>query len=188
MKSLVSLLFGLALTTVAVAQERPIPATVAPLANGTVNYSPNAQRQADGQYRAEVRRGNSVAGSEEIAWSSAPHATIPDALREACRMIETVYAPGSPCPAAAAAGAKKTPALAIEGKPLAKAAGASLGKAKAKAGGATPVSGYEVRGCAFYALVNGRVVQRCPSEGAPGTKPFWYNEDAFEGGYGGWGR
>jgi hypothetical protein len=52
----------------------------------------------------------------------------------------------------------------------------------------SPVSGYQVRGCAFYTLVNGRVVQRCPSEGAPGTKPFWYNEDAFEGGYGGWGR
>src|SRR4029077_15867132 len=138
MKWLVSLLFGLALTTVAVAQERPTPAMAAPAANARVNSPPNAQRQADGQYRAEVRRGNSVAGSEEIAWSSAPHATMPDALREACRMIETVYAPGSSCPAAPAAGGKKTPALATEGKPLAKAAGARLGKGQAHGGGAPP--------------------------------------------------
>ena len=183
MKRLVSLLLGLVLTAPAFAQERPAPAA-ATFATGMVHYSASAQRLPDGQFRAEVRRGN--AGSEEIAWSSAPHATQPEALKEACKMIESVYAPGTPCPGAANASGKKTPALGSESKPLAKTSAGS--GAKAKAGGASPVSGYEVRGCAFYALVDGRVVQRCPSEGAPGTKPFWYNEDAFEGGYGGWGR
>jgi len=183
MKRLVSLLLGLVLTAPAFAQERPAPAA-ATLATGMVHYAASAQRLPDGQFRAEVRRGN--AGSEEVAWSSAPHATLPEALKEACKMIEAVYAPGTPCPAAANASSKKTPALGIETKPLAKTAAGSA--AKTKVGAASPVSGYEVRGCAFYALVDGRVMQRCPSEGAPGTKPFWYNEDAFEGGYGGWGR
>ena len=50
---------------------------------------------------------------------------------------------------------------------------------------ASQASGYEVAGCAFYALVEGKTVQRCPSSGSPGNKPFWYNDDAFEGGYGG---
>jgi hypothetical protein len=183
MKRLVSLLLGLVLTTPAFAQERPTPAAATP-ATASVHYAASAQRLPDGQFRAEVRRGNG--GSEEIAWSSAPHATQPEALKEACKMIEAVYAPGTPCPAVANAAAKKTPALGTESKPLAKTAAG--GAAKAKVGVVSPVSGYEVRGCAFYALVEGRVVQRCPSEGAPGTKPFWYNEDAFEGGYGGWGR
>ena len=183
MNMLVALLLGLALTAPAFAQERPAPAA-ATLATGTVHYSASAQRLPDGQFRAEVRRGK--AGSEEIAWSSAPHATLPEAVKEACKMIEAVYAPGTPCPTAANASSKKTPVLGTESKPPAKTVAGSAGKAKL--GAAMPVSGYEVRGCAFYALVDGRVVQRCPSDGAPGTKPFWYNEDAFEGGYGGWGR
>ena len=50
---------------------------------------------------------------------------------------------------------------------------------------ASQASGYEVGGCAFYALVEGKSIQRCPSAGSPGNKPFWNNDDAFEGGYGG---
>ena len=182
MTRLLSWLVSLALMAPAFAQERPAPA--AAVGAGMVRYSAAAQRLPDGQYRAEVRRANGAGGSDEIAWSSAPHATMPQALREACKMIETAYAPGTTCPTAANASARKTPVLASEGKPVTKAAVS----AKAKVGEATPASGYQVRGCAFYALVDGRVLQRCPREGSPGTKPFWHNEDAFEGGYGGWGR
>jgi len=155
----------------------------APIANQGVRYAPHAQRLGDGQFRAEVRRRASAGTADEVAWSSAPHATPAEALREACKMIETVYAPGTPCPPP---DSKKIAQPAPAAKSVPKAASGDA--AKAKVGAVSPVSGYEVRGCAFYGLVNGRVVQRCPSEGSPGTKPFWHNEDAFEGGYGGWGR
>lgn len=179
MKRLIVLLLGTMLCAPALAQgSSPLPAA----ANGGVRYVPRAERLGDGHYRAEVRRSAGALDADEVAWSSAPHATTADALRAACKMIETVYAPGMPCPATA----KKAAAPAGDGKPVTKAVANIAAKAKGEA--TSPVSGYQVRGCAFYALVNGRVEQRCPSEGAPGTKPFWYNEDAFEGGYGGWGR
>ncbi|HEU0060183.1 MAG TPA: hypothetical protein VFR19_09930 [Hyphomicrobiaceae bacterium] len=182
MKRLMALLLGIMLSAPALAQS-PAPPPVAAAANAGVRYAPGAHRLGEGQYRAEVRRRGAAGDAEEIAWSSGPHATMADALREACKMIATVYAPGMPCPVAAP---KKAATPSSESKPAAKAVAVS--GAKANGGPVSPVSGYQVRGCAFYALVNGRVVQRCPSEGAPGTKPFWYNEDAFEGGYGGWGR
>jgi len=181
MKRLMALLLGTMLSAPALAQGPSAPPAAA--ANGGVRYAPVTQRLGEGQYRAEVRRSGAAADADEVAWSSAPHATMADAMREACKMIETVYTPGMPCPVA---GPKKTAAPAGESKPAPKAVAGN--GAKAKTGPVSPVSGYQVRGCAFYALVNGRVVQRCPSEGSPGTKPFWYNEDAFEGGYGGWGR
>jgi hypothetical protein len=181
MKRLIVLLLGTMLCVPALAQGSSPPPAAA--ANAAVRYAPRAERLGDGHYRAEVRRSAGALDADEVAWSSAPHATTADALRAACKMIETVYTPGLPCPATAP---KKAAAPASEGKPVAKVV-ANIG-AKAKSGAVSPVSGYQVRGCAFYALVNGRVVQRCPSDGAPGTKPFWYNEDAFEGGYGGWGR
>src|SRR5262245_34334023 len=182
MKPLMALLLVTMLSCPALAQA-PLAASPAAAANGGARYAPGAHRLGDGQYRAEVRR-NGVAGDvEEVAWSSAPHASMADDLREACKMIETVYAPALPWPRPAA---EKVDAPPSESKRAPKAVVAS--GAKAKSGQASPVRGYEVRGCAFYAIVNARVVQRCPSEGAPGTKPFWYNEDAFEGGYGGWGR
>ena len=181
MKRLMALLLGTMLSAPALAQA---PSAAPPAAaNGGVRYAPAAHRLGEGQYRAEVRRSGAAVGADEVAWSSAPHATMADAVRAACKMIETVYAPGMPC---AVAGPKKTATPASESKPPLKAV-ANNG-AKAKSEPVSPVSGYQVRGCAFYALVNGRVVQRCPSEGGPGTKPFWWNEDAFEGGYGGWGR
>jgi hypothetical protein len=183
MKRLMALLLGTMLSAPALAQGPSAPPPPAAAANGGVRYAPVTQRLGEGQYRAEVRRSGAAADADEVAWSSAPHATMADALREACKMIETVYTPGMPCPVA---GPKKTAAPARESKPAPKAVAGN--GAKAKTGPVSPVSGYQVRGCAFYALVNGRVVQRCPSEGSPGTKPFWYNEDAFEGGYGGWGR
>ena len=119
------------------------------------------------------------------AWaqSEAPPQTRAEALREACKMIETVYAPGMRCPPVPEGKKTAQPAAAAKSAPK-----AARNPSKTRLGAVSPVSGYEVRGCAFYALVNGRVVQRCPSEGSPGTKPFWHNEDAFEGGYGGWGR
>jgi len=182
MKSPMALLLGMSLMAPAFAQA-PLGAPAPAMAS--VRYAPTAQRLGDGQFRAEVRRAGAAADQDEIAWSSAPHATLTEALREACKMIETVYAPGTRCPLPASP-AKKT----VQPAPAAKSApkAASGNATTAKLGAVSPVSGYEVRGCAFYSLVNGRVVQRCPSEGAPGTKPFWHNEDAFEGGYGGWGR
>ena len=187
MKSPMLLLLSLMLIAPASAQQLPAsPPPSASAKNGTLQYLPAAQRLPAGNYRAEVRRGDAAAGTDEVAWSSAPHATMPDALREACKMIETVYAPGMRCPPAPVTIAKKTLASATVAKPMVKAAAPNNAKRTVVA--ASPVSGYEVRGCAFYALVNNKVVQRCPSEGAPGTKPFWYNEDLFEGGYAGWGR
>jgi len=182
MKSPVALLLGMTLITPAFAQAPPLAPSAA---NTSVRYAPNAQRQGDGQYRAEVRRGGSAGGADEIAWSSAPHATLGDALSEACKMIETVYAPGARCPLPGGE-AKKTAQPAPEAKTQPKSTARAV--AKAKLGAVSAVSGYEVRGCAFYSLVDGRVRQRCPNEGAPGSKPFWHNDDAFEGGYGGGGR
>jgi len=189
MKSPLCLLLSLALLLTALATARaqdPAAATVA------ARYTPGAQRLDSGQYGAEVRR--AVLDSDEVAWSSAPYATMAEALREACRMIETVYQPGSPCPAAPVAGANqmaahtpergKPPPVATAPKPAANADA----KSKIKAPQRSAMSGYQVPGCPFYALVNGKVVQRCPLDGSPGTRPFWSNEDAFEGGYGGWGR
>jgi hypothetical protein len=180
MKCPTALMLGMLLIAPAFAQA---PTADPARAVASVRYAPHAQRLGDGQFRAEVRRSAAAGNADEVAWSSAPHATLAEALREACKMIEAVYAPGTRCPvperkkiAQPAAGAKSAP-KAVRGN-----------AAKTKVGAVSPVSGYEVRGCAFYALVNGRVVQRCPSEGSPGTKPFWHNEDAFEGGYGGWGR
>jgi hypothetical protein len=180
MKCPTALMLGMLLVAPAFAQApTPDPSP----ANLSLRYAPHAQRLGEGQFRAEVRRSAPGGNADEVAWSSAPHATLAAALREACKMIETVYAPGTRCPVP---DSKKLaqPAPAAKSAPKAVSADA----AKAKVGAPSPVSGYEVRGCAFYALVNGRVVQRCPSEGSPGTKPFWHNEDAFEGGYGGWGR
>ncbi len=187
MKSPFVLLIGMALVGPALAQQPPSPPAppLAAAAGGAVRYVPNAQRLADGQYRAEVRRNNGAPGADEIAWSSAPHANAPEAIKEACKMIETVYAPGARCQAGAVA-SKKAMLPPRQAKPGPKPATTTA--AVKKVGIVSQVSGYEVRGCAFYALVDGKVVQRCPSEGSPGTKPFWHNEDAFEGGYGGWGR
>jgi hypothetical protein len=185
MKCPTALILGMLLVAPAFAQA---PTTDPSSANRSVRYAADAQRLGDGQFRAEVRRRASAGNADEVAWSSAPHATRAEALREACKMIETVYAPGTRCPPP---DSKKIaqPAPAAKSAPAKSAPKAVSGNvAKAKLGSVSPVSGYEVRGCAFYALVNGRVVQRCPSEGSPGTKPFWHNEDAFEGGYGGWGR
>jgi hypothetical protein len=186
MKNAFVLLIGIALVGPALAEQPPSPPapSSAEAGNGSVRYAPNAERLADGQYRAEVRRNNGAPGADEIAWSSAPHASAPEAIKEACKMIEMVYVPGTRCPTAAVA-SKKAIQRPAQAKAATKPATATAVK---KVGVISQVSGYEVRGCAFYALVAGKVVQRCPSEGAPGTKPFWYNEDAFEGGYGGSGR
>jgi hypothetical protein len=178
MKSLMALLLGMTLIAPAFAQA---PAAAPSPASTGLRYAPKAQRLGDGQFRAEVRRGD----ADEVAWSSAPHATLGAALGEACKMIETVYAPGTRCPLPGSEPRKGAPP-ASEAKTQPKLTRANAGKAKR--GVVSAVSGYEVRGCAFYSLVDGKVVQRCPSEGSPGTKPFWYNEDAFEGGYAGWGR
>jgi hypothetical protein len=187
MKSPMFLLLSVILIAPASAQQLPASSPASAAAKiGTLQYAPAAHRLPAGNYRAEVRRGDAAAGADEVAWSSAPHATLSDALREACKMIETVYAPGMRCPPAPVTSAKKTLANATVRKPMVKTAAANSAKRTDVA--TSPVSGYEVRGCAFYALVNNKVVQRCPAEGGPGTKPFWHNEDLFEGGYAGWGR
>src|SRR6185295_8749626 len=112
MKRLMALLLGTMLSAPALAQA-PSAAPPAPpaAANGGARYAPAAQRLGEGQYRAEVRRSGAAVGADEVAWSSAPHATMADAVREACKMIETVYTPGMPCPVA---GSKKTAAPASE--------------------------------------------------------------------------
>jgi hypothetical protein len=234
MKIAMSVLFALLLTIPALAQQ-PTPSTQA-VATTKARYTPATERLPDGLYRAEVRR--AVAGGDEVAWSSAPHATMADALREACKMMETVYQPEAPCRSGPADAGKTAAAPAVRVKPVAAKPGpnavgkdakqgpvteakpvaakpgpnavgkgakqgpiteakpvaakpgpnAAVKDAKAKRGPVTALSGYEVPGCAFYALEYGKVVQRCPSEGSPGTRPFWHNEDAFEGGYGGGGR
>jgi hypothetical protein len=182
MKSLMALLLGMTLIAPAFAQAPPAAPSAA---NTSLHYAPKAQRLGDGQFRAEVWRGGAVGNADEVAWSSAPHATLGVALGEACKMIETVYAPGTRCPLPGSVGKKGAqPAPEANAHPKSTRGNA----AKAKLGAVSAASGYEVRGCAFYSLVDGKVVQRCPSEGSPGTKPFWHNEDAFEGGYGGWGR
>ena len=97
------MLLLLSLTLIAPASAQQLPASPPPSAaakNGTLQYLPAAQRLPAGNYRAEVRRGDAAAGTDEVAWSSAPHASMPDALREACKMIETVYTPGMRCPPA----------------------------------------------------------------------------------------
>src|SRR5690349_14771687 len=108
MKNAFVLLIGIALVGPALAQQPPSPPapSSAEAGNGSVRYAPNAERLADGQYRAEVRRNNGAPGADEIAWSSAPHASAPEAIKEACKMIEMVYVPGTRCPAAAVASKK----------------------------------------------------------------------------------
>ena len=50
-----------------------------------------------------------------------------------------------------------------------------------------PASGYQVGGCPYYTLVEGRVVQRCTIAGRPGGRDFWKNYDMLIGGPGGGG-
>jgi hypothetical protein len=195
------LLCGLAVVAPALAQNRgaePMPATPqTPVASTQYRYSPDAQLMADGRYRAEVRRQNAATGQDEIAWSSAPYSTMTDAMREACTTIQTTYDPNRSCRPAqqqqstappGAGDAKKATSVPEVRKLVAKKAMDPENQVKRTTAGrpaASPFSGYEVPGCAFYALVGTRVVQHCPRAGASDSKPFWYNNDAFEGGYGG---
>ena len=50
-----------------------------------------------------------------------------------------------------------------------------------------PASGYQVGGCPYYTLVEGRVVQPCTIAGRPGERGFWKNYDMLIGGPGGSG-
>src|SRR5215468_2870148 len=82
MKSPLCLLLSLALLLTALAPARaqdPVAATVA------ARYTPGAQRLDSGQYGAEVRR--AVLDNDEVAWSSAPYATMAEPLssRPGCR-------------------------------------------------------------------------------------------------------
>jgi curved DNA-binding protein CbpA len=144
----------------------------------------DARLIADGRYRPEVRRRDAATGRDDIAWNSAPYLTKTDAMREACTTIQNPSTdPNRSCPHA-----KQPQSIAAPGAANAKKATdheTQIKRIMAGRPAASPLSGYEVHGCAFYALVGTKVVQHCPSAGTPGTRPFWYNNDAFEGGYGG---
>jgi hypothetical protein len=175
MKTPIVLLCSLALLAPAVAQNRgtgPTPITPqTPVASTRYRYSPDAQLMADGRYRAEVRRRDAATGRDDIAWNSAPYLTMTDAMREACTTIQSLYDPNRSCPHAQQKNATDHDT--------------QVKRTMVRRPAASALSGYEVHGCAFYALVGTKVVQHCPSTGTPGTRPFWYNNDAFEGGYGG---
>jgi hypothetical protein len=197
MKSPLVLLYGLALLAPAFAQSRgtdltPMPPET-PVASTEYRYTWHAPRMANGRYRAEVWRRDAATGRDEIAWSSAPYLTMTEAMREACTTIQTIYDPNRLCPrtqqqqamvAPRAADAKKLIAGPEKRKPVAKKTTDPEGRA-GRTMARRPASGYEIPGCTFYALLGTKVEQHCPSAGTPGTKPFWYNTDAFEGGYGG---
>jgi hypothetical protein len=201
MKSPLVLLCGLVLLAPAFAQSRDTEATAitpqTPVASIQYRYSPNAQPIGDGTYRAEVRRRDIATGHDDIAWSSVPYATMTDAMREACIKIQNIYDPNRFCPPAqqqrsiatpSSANTKKVTSAPHAGTLVAKKATDPEPQAKrtmARRPASSVVSGYEIPGCTFYDLVGARVVQRCPSAGTSGTRPYWYNNDAFEGGYGG---
>jgi curved DNA-binding protein CbpA len=122
----------------------------------------------------------SASWSEQENPPRSPEAGLPAIDREAPHQ-QYSSAPGSD-------DTKKTSSTAKGGRTMAKKRAGPPSRSKhvlAMHSRGSPLSGYEVSGCTFYALVDGKTVQRCPSPGSPGNKPFWYNDDAFLGGYGG---
>lgn len=200
MMRLVAMLCGLMLTTPVAARDQ----------RAEVQHSPVARLMSSGHFSAEVWRRNIATGQDELAWSNAePHATAAKAMAEACAMLK-LYDAAMACPREAASAdrqgvtATKVSARDRQDAPAAKKAVGSDRQAAVMAKkptapivkqkpwsvrplGPAPLSGYEVPGCAYYSLEEGKVVERCTVTGSANGKNFWRNYELSRGGSGGEG-